>query len=261
MFRKFFDYVYENQFLTITIILVAVSVMILFQNNQSNVNNVKLNFIDAMFSVKKPIIDYKQLLKASKENQILRKKIIKLNVKAINYQNLEEENNRLRDILEFKRQSNFKLIPALILSKGVNKNINRIIIDKGEDNNIEKNDVIVVPEGIVGKVIAVNKRTSLVQLITDLNFFISARIIPSDAKGILCWYGGNEFVIKDIPNSILVKEGDRVVTSGFSDIFPPMISIGTIGDVKNSPNGFTYILKGKLCVDFYKIGEVLVLKK
>jgi len=40
-----------------------------------------------------------------------------------------------------------------------------------------------------------------------------------------------------------------------------MITIGVIKEVKNSPNGFTYILKGKLNVDFYKISEVLILKK
>ena len=261
MLKKIFDYFSGNQFLIITIVLVIISVFILLQNNQSHTNNMRLVCGNLVIPLKQPLINYKQLLIASKENKILREKLIKLNIKAVNYKNLEEENNRLRRILKFKRQSNYELIPALILSKGINKNVNKILINKGKENNIEKNDVIVVPDGIVGKVIAVNNRTSLVQLVTDINFYISAKILPSDAKGILHWYGGNKFIIKDIPNSIAIKKGDMVVTSGFSDIYPPMIGIGVIEEVENSLNGFTYILKGKLNVNFYKISEVLILKK
>jgi len=261
MLKKIFDYTFDNHFSIITIALVIISFFILLQNNHSAVNNIRLFLGDAITPIKQPIISYKNLISASKENQMLRKKLVKLNIKTTNYVNLVEENNRLREILNFKKRSDYELIPATILSKGLNKNVNTILIDKGEINNVKKNDIIVVPDGIVGKVIAVNIKTSLVQLVTDMNFYISAKILPSDAKGILYWWGGNEFIIKDIPNSISIKNGDLVVTSGFSDIYPPMITIGIIKEVKNSPNGFTYILKGKLNVDFYKISEVLILKK
>ncbi len=261
MFKKIYDFVFDNHFTIITIVFVIISFFILLQNEHPVVNNIRSFCGEAITPIKKPIIIFKNLISASKENQILRKKLVKLNIRTANYINLEKENNRLRKILNFKKQSNYKLIPATILSKGLNKNVNTILIDKGKINNVKKNDVIVVPDGLVGKVIAVNNKTSLVQLVTDMNFYISAKILPSDVKGILHWYGGKKFIINDIPNSISIKKGDLVVTSGFSEIYPQMIAIGVIKEVKNSPNGFTYLLKGKLSVDFYKISEVLILKK
>ncbi|MEA3500490.1 MAG: rod shape-determining protein MreC [Candidatus Marinimicrobia bacterium] len=261
MLKKIYDFIFDNHFTIITIVFVIISFFILLQNNHSAVNNIRLVFGDAIITIKRPMINYKNLVSTSKENQILREKLVKLNIETANYKNLDKENNRLRKILNFKKRSNYELMPATILSKGLSKNVNTILIDKGKINNIQKNDVIVVPDGLVGKVIAVNNKTSLVQLVTDMNFYISAKILPSDAKGILHWYGGKEFIINDIPNSILIKKGDLVVTSGFSEIYPPMITIGVIKEVKNSPNGFTYILKGKLSVDFYKISEILILKK
>ncbi|MEA1986128.1 MAG: rod shape-determining protein MreC [Candidatus Marinimicrobia bacterium] len=261
MFKKIIDFIYDYYLSIITIFLVIISISILFQNNHKTVNNIRLWWSDTFFPIQASITNTKNLKSAMKENHFLRQKLVRLNIKVSQYKNLEKENERYRKILNYKQKSQFELIPTVILAKGPHKNINTILINKGSLNKIEKNDIVVDPDGLVGKIISVNNKTSLVQLVTDMNFFISVKILPADAKGILHYYGGNQFVIEDIPNSISIKSGDLVVTSGFSDIYPSMITLGTITNVKESPNGFTYILKGNLSVDFYKISEALILKK
>jgi rod shape-determining protein MreC len=65
--------------------------------------------------------------------------------------------------------------------------------------------------------------------------------------------------MKGIPKSIVVKKGDSVVTSGFTDRFPYGLLIGTVTDVTIEKSSNSVTLKLKTAADFYNIQFVNII--
>ena len=99
-------------------------------------------------------------------------------------------------------------------------------IDLGSNDGIKKNLPIITTNGIVGKTILINEETSLVQTINDANFRLSVKILPSEATGIMRFYDNDIFEIREIQKNANIKIGDKVVTSGFSKIYPEGLNAG-----------------------------------
>ena len=51
------------------------------------------------------------------------------------------------------------------------------------------------------------------------------------------------------------------MTSGYSDVFPAGIMVGTVDHIGNSKDGLSYQLKVRLATDFGKLNSVRVLPK
>ncbi|HFX17979.1 MAG TPA: rod shape-determining protein MreC, partial [Flavobacteriales bacterium] len=54
--------------------------------------------------------------------------------------------------------------------------------------------------------------------------------------------------------------GDTIITSGFSNVFPKGIPIGTITGFNTVPGRKSYIIKMKTLIDMTNIGPVYVVK-
>ena len=134
--------------------------------------------------------------------------------------NLHKENEELLSLLEFKRATKLKIKPARVVNKGTQPNLLSIVIDGGKIDGIKSNQAVLTPKGVIGKTIEASNRASIVQLITDTNFRLSVRILPSGATGILRFLDGNTAQISEVQKNASVKIDDKVVTSGFSDIYP-----------------------------------------
>ena len=63
-----------------------------------------------------------------------------------------------------------------------------------------------------------------------------------------------------IAKAIDVKTGDTIITSPYSDIFPPGQTIGFVSDVKTDENTNTYILKVKTAINFYNVQHAYLVK-
>jgi rod shape-determining protein MreC len=134
-------------------------------------------------------------------------------------------------MLEFKSKTNLKILPVRVVNKGIQPNLLSIIIDAGTDDRVEPNQPVLTAKGVIGKTIQTNKTASIVQLITDVNYRISVRILPSGATGILRWVGGGKGQIREVQKNVEINIGDKVRTSGFSDIYPAGLPVGTVAGV------------------------------
>jgi rod shape-determining protein MreC len=62
-----------------------------------------------------------------------------------------------------------------------------------------------------------------------------------------------------IPHHVSLNEGDTIVTSGFSAIFPEGIMVGTIDDFEIEGGNF-YTVRVNLSTDFRKLNYVYVIE-
>ncbi len=146
----------------------------------------------------------------------------------------------------FKKQQ-YRHIPANVINNSVTKRNNYITLDKGSKQGIEKRMGVVSSDGVVGIVKTISPHFSVVISILHNDFRLSAKIRESGQVGSVTWDGVDPKVVqlKDVPMYVDIKQGQTVVTSHYSGIFPEGIPIGEIIDykVKKGDNFFTIDLK------------------
>ena len=165
-----------------------------------------------------------------------------------------------RQELEFLSQ--YKLIPAKVVSNTVDKANNLITIDKGSLDGVEKDMGVACGSGVVGVVYLVSSHYSVVIPVLNVTSSrISCAIRGRGYFGYLQWYGGDPSVayVEDIPRHARFKRGDWVETSGYSAIFPPGVLVGKVTNIYNSSDGLSYRLKVKLTTDFACLRDVCVI--
>jgi len=165
-----------------------------------------------------------------------------------------------RQELEFLSQ--YKLIPAKVVSNTIDKHDNFITIDRGEADGVERDMGVACGNGVVGVVFLTSAHYAVVIPVLNVTSSrISCAIRGRGYFGYLQWYGGDPAVayVEDIPRHARFKRGDWVETSGYSAIFPPGILVGKIEKIYNSADGLSYRLKVRLSTDFACLRDVAVI--
>lgn len=137
-----------------------------------------------------------------------------------------------------------------------------IRIDHGSVDNISYGAPVISHGGAVGQVISVAPHFSDILLITDASSALDARIISSQARGLLRGTTSNKeylMEIRDIDSMNIAKNGDIVVSSGVNSLFPEGIPIGKVIESSRSRDGIYLSARVEPLVDMDAINQVLVL--
>jgi len=169
------------------------------------------------------------------------------------------ENVRLRRLLEYEQRAQLDLRPARVLFKESTSTPNTVVIDLGKAAGVQVNMPVITPEGLAGKVLKVNERTSHVQLLLDRDFSVSARIQRSRVLGIVTWMSSQDFEMTGVARHADVVAGDVVVTSDSSALFPPGIRIGLVLEPAIEQSGMFKKIPLTPAVNFARLEEVFVL--
>ncbi|MFY9399428.1 MAG: rod shape-determining protein MreC [Desulfomonilia bacterium] len=200
---------------------------------------------------------YVSLVDTSYENERLRKELNELHVRTMRLREVENENERLRRMLDFKRASQgFSLIPACVLSHDITHVFKTVIIDKGSSSGFSVDTPILSPSGVVGRVVSVSPHTAQVLLITDPNSAIPALVESSRVRGIIKGKGESMLTLEYVRSSEEVKEGDAVITSGVLGVFPKGLLIGHVREVQRDDRQIFAHIVVEPCVKMEKIEEV-----
>lgn len=156
---------------------------------------------------------------------------------------------------------NYRLIPAKVVDNSVDKYDNLITIDKGSADGIHKDMGVVCGTGIVGIVFLVSDHYSVVIPVLNTQSNVSCTIARRGYFGYLRWKGlpSDLAYLEDVPRHAKFALGDKVVTSGYSAVFPPGVLVGKVLHVFNSQDGLSYRVQVKLSTDFAKLRDVCVI--
>ena len=148
---------------------------------------------------------------------------------------------------------------AQMINSSFNKTKNYITLDKGSSDGVMKEMAVCSKEGVVGIIQSTSGHYARVLPLINTNLRVSAKLKKNGYYGSLQW-DGNDYrysYLNDIPFHVEVTQGDSIVTSGFSSIFPEGELIGFVESVNKETANFLTI-KVKLAVDFKKISDVYV---
>jgi len=236
------------------ILLIAFSLNLLLKNDTPNSILVRAKFLDSFSFISSPSMWLKTIVQLEQETQLLREKNLQLALQSEEMVRSYQENINLKKLLDYKRDSNFDLVASKVLNMGSSSNLSSITINVGSDDGVKENLPIIIPEGVIGKTILAGKSTTLVQLITDVNFRASVRIYPSGSVGILRFLRDDICEVREVQKNAEIKLGDTVLTSGFSNIYPPNLKIGSVIEIQDEIGSFQKIVKVRISS---KIGSLL----
>ena len=237
------------------------STFILLNNESPKMSIIRGKATDVVSFFSSPFAWIQSLMFLEKENQVLREKNLELSLQVESMLNLQNENNALMEMLEFKKNKKFIIKSAKVVNKGIQPNLLSIIIDRGTFDGVKKNLPVLTPKGVVGKTIEASKNNSIVQLISDANFRLSTRILPSGATGILRFVNGETAEIREVQKNVVINIGDKVVTSGFSDIYPAGLPVGTVKGVYQDRGSFQKVVSIYLPNDLNAFQHVFIITK
>jgi len=163
-------------------------------------------------------------------------------------------------IASLKEPTPYKLIGAKVVSNSISKKDNLMTIDKGEADGVHKDMGVISGHGVVGIVYLAGKHYSVVIPALSSKSSISCKIERRGYFGYLHWEGGksNMAYVDDVPRHARFKLYERVVTSGYSSVFPEGVAVGKIIHVYNSADGVSYRLQVQLYTDFANLRDVYV---
>ena len=194
------------------------------------------NVANRAISIKDIIFSYEEIIA---ENENLKKENMELKIQKERNQKIHEENERLLKLLEMKENSIYKgnLKFARVSFSDINNLNNKIFIDLGAEDGIKIDMITVYGDYLVGKIVAVHNNYSEVELITNPNSIISAKTMR-DILGIARGSDEEDGLLYFQPSIVEdnLKEGDEIITSGISDIYPEGIKIGKIEEIDEKEN-------------------------
>jgi len=204
-----------------------------------------------------------QLFVLQQENRALQQKLVLYNSMKLELEELAAENSQLRGLLNLKTAaSGWRLTAASIIARNPNSWFDTVVINRGSNAGIRPGMAVIVPEGVVGRIVAVSPITATVMLVLDPESGVGAVDVRSQAAGVA--------VGRDPVNGTLtfqlfshrpdVLPGDAVVTSGYSEYYPPGLLLGQVTSVSKTDYGLTEVATVTPSVDFNRLSTVLVVE-
>lgn len=164
------------------------------------------------------------------------------------------------DSLEQYRK--FLYLPAKVISNSVNAQQNYLMLHRGSAQGVTPNMAVVGPDGVVGTTVNVSRNMSVVMSMLHRQSKIVAVLKKGSGFGEVTWDGKDpRFVtLAKVAKTVPVNKGDTVVTSQYSDKYPPGHVIGVVETVADDQVTSTYVLKVRTATNFYSIQHAFVVK-
>ncbi len=198
------------------------------------------------------------------ENEELRRRIDELEGREV----LEED--AVQQLAELLDQQGLEWIgaepttAARVVSGNPSNFSHTLDISKGSDDGIKVGMPVVNGAGLVGKVVQAQSGRSTVQLITDPDFAVGIRLLPSNVTGTARGQGRGEDLIIDTNleagTEAVPNPGASLTTSGIDRAaFPASIPVGKVREVKESRGGLGLDLLVRPMADTAELSFVTVI--
>ena len=157
---------------------------------------------------------------------------------------LQEENIRLRELLDSSFEIGEKVLIAELMSVNLDPYKHQVMINKGELHDIYPGQPLVDAEGVMGQVVHAGPYSSTAMLITDTSHAIPVQVNRNGLRSIALGSGTiNRLELPYIPNSADIQPGDLLITSGLGGRFPPGYPVATVTAVQHDPgNAFASVV-------------------
>ena len=197
------------------------------------------------------------------EKSQLEQQISNLTLENNRLQEYVGENQQLEKLLDFKQRNaqRFTLLGARVISRSPDNWYSTLVVDRGSQDGVKKDMVVVSDAGLVGRVDAVWPHTADVILILDPEVAVGAMVSESSTQGVI--EGSKEepglLQMIDLPYDAKLEPGQTVMTSGLGGIFPGDVSIGKVLQFNNGGSDLNTYALVQPDADFNRLEDVFII--
>ncbi|WP_342267572.1 rod shape-determining protein MreC [Candidatus Tisiphia endosymbiont of Empis tessellata] len=163
----------------------------------------------------------------ARENIELQLEVARLRKLQSNIYLIQYENKELKKLLSVVEEEQYNYVSAKLLSVSLNPFSKTALVSAGVRHGVEVDQIVTNSEGLVGRVIQVSNNYSKIILVNDVNSRIPITTVSSKEKGIMSGYGNGSKILY-LPKTHLVQKGEKVITSGYGNIYPYGITVGYV---------------------------------
>lgn len=167
------------------------------------------------------------------ENELLQQRHQRDATQLLQFQALQQENNQLRNLLALTQRGKFtaQLAEIVYAERDVFKR--RILINKGESDNVQAGQVVMDDIGIVGQITRVYPWLAEVTLITEKDHAVPVQVLRNGLRTIVFGAGDtSRLSLRYMPVSSDIQDDDILVTSGIDGIYPPGIPVARVEKIE-----------------------------
>ena len=257
--KKFGAYIFDLKEYVVLSFLVVISLILIFSNDNIQIRFLRAAAIRSFGTVQSGLSAIPNVFELEKENKSYRETNIRLSNDIASLKEAKLENIRLTKMLNFKDKNTLGVVGAKIINKSLLQTRNTITLNVGESDSVHVNMTVITDDGLVGRIVATSKSYSIAQILYNKDLRITVKIQRNRLDGILSYDGVNNLMVSNIQKNADVQAGDIIITSEYSNMYPPGIPIGTVVEVGNLDNLFKKVVVVPL-VNFSILEEVFVLK-
>lgn len=197
------------------------------------------------------------------ENKKLKEENTELRSANIQMASLFAENQQLRALLDYKEQHKTqKVVAAKVIARNFGDMRDCIYIEAGEDKGL-KPDMAVVNGGLIGVVDEVYKDYARVLLLSSPRCRVGARVLRADSRAVGVVGGSvsakDSLLLEHVFREASLREGDIIVTSGYSGSHPADVLIGKVTAVRMDSVGLLQEASVQAAADIADVEQVLVI--
>ena len=208
-----------------------------------------------------------QLGRLREQYELLAGRLNSLEKNIVDIEELNIQNEMLRNALNFSSAMQYSNTPALIIAHDPGNLFGTQIINKGSVHGVSNNDPVVAiqdgQQGLVGRIVETGRYTSVVQPIFDSRSHVAVRLQASRHEGLASGTGNPQrpLELQFIPQRAKedIHSGDILNTSGLSQVFPRGILVGRVASFQAMPYESSLTIEIEPAVDFSRLEIVYVL--
>jgi rod shape-determining protein MreC len=240
---KLLSYVWNNfkEYLVL-ILLVIISLSLLTQNNNPQIQKVRAFAFGSFASVSSVFYDVFNITQLKKENSVLRKTNAELMIQVSMLREQGILNRELKGMLGMKDTTSLPLFPATIVSKSLSVTQNTITINAGLMDGIKPGMPVLSYRGLVGIIQTCSEDFSIARTLKNVDLKLAVKNEKNRLNGILKW-DGEKLMIVDVPRTYDFDVGDRIITSEVSSIIPIPIPVGLVSKIEEDKTGLLNLLQ------------------
>ena len=258
--KNLLDFIIKYSSWFVFLFFAVMSCLLLFQSNpyQHSIYFTSANAVSsAVYGLFNNVTSYFHLRGINEDlqqrNAMLENEVVSLRNQINDYKMQMPDTNSVRP-----EYQNFDFVIAHVISNSISQPYNYITINRGRADGVLPEMGVVDQNGVVGIVNVVGEHSARIISLLNPNLRLSCKVKDSDFFGSLVWdcVSPQYAVLEELPRHVEFENGDTIITSGYSAVFPEGLIVGTIEDKMPTNDDNFYTLKIKLTTDFSRLSTV-----
>ncbi len=197
---------------------------------------------------------------ARRENADLRTENERLRVQSLQAWETLQENTRLRRLLSLRERLPLRTLSGEVIGREAGGWARSVTVNRGLGDGVATQTPVIVPDGLVGRVVRVRPGASVVQLLNDPASTVgaivqrtrTAGLVEGEPRGTMRF----KFMARDGAG---ILPGDVIVTSGHGNVFPKGLPVGRVTAIEDKGSALFHFAVLAPAADFSRLEEVLLL--